>query len=278
MIDHKSIFSSLKKCNQIGKKLATDGKYILTNGMMIGYKKPDQDETEAVGLGVAFIENKILSKMDALPFMNIEIDGNLLYQTYQDCEFIKFSIDKDNLYIEFKATETEEEFVGFRELALKKGFKEDDINLGISTNFDKTVDIDLYELYINYKKTYKSKTKIVTKNIICKRIYKIGDSKILKKSKKIFTKLEKCNFLGYKELQSEIFDKLINATQPIEFKINLENNEIYSLRLMKSILNGATSKTNCEIRLLGNDDYSYLIVELDVSGFIICNIFRVIKF
>lgn len=276
MTNHKDIFSALKKCNQIGKKLATNSKYILTNGMMIGYCKPAQEEHEAVGLGIAFIDNKILSKMDALPFMNIIIDGDELYQISQESEFLQFTVDNRNVYIEFKALETEEISDAFLEFASEKGFKEEDIQTGLLTNFEKS-DIDLYELYLNYKKNNKPKTKTVIKRVECERIYRQDDCKILRKTIKVFKQLEKCNFLGYKELQPEIYEKLYNANQPIEFKINIDE-EVHIIRLMKSVLSGATAKTNCEIRLLGNDNKTYIIIELQMSGFIICNIFRIIDF
>ena len=279
MSSQKDIFSSLKKCNQIGKKLSTSGKYILIDGMMIGYQKPKMDETEANGLGISFIENKLLSKMDGLPYIGVEIDGNELYQVYQDSEFIKFMIDSTYLYLEFKSTETEEESDGFKELALEKGFKESDIDIGLATNFDSTTDIDLYELYINYKKTYKPKTKVVTKTIKYRIIKNVEDCKILRKTRKVFKRIENAKFLGYKELQPEIFDKLFNATQPIEIKINNEiTNDVFILRLMKSVLNTATSKSNCEMRLLDCGEYSYLIVEIGISGFITCNIYRVVNY
>lgn len=276
MTNHKDIFSALKKCNQIGKKLATNGKYILTDGMMIGYCKPAQEEHEAVGLGISFIDSKVLSKMDALPYMNIIIDGDELYQVSQESEFLQFTVDNNNVYIEFKAVETEEISDTFVEFAIEKGFKEEDIQSGLLTNFEKS-DIDLYELYLNFKKNNKPKTKSIIKRVICKRVYKSDDCKILRKTKKVFKQLEQCKFLGYKELQPEIYEKLYNANQPLEFKINIDN-ETHIIRLMKSVLNGGSAKSDCEIRIVGNEYSSYTIIELGVSGFIICNIFRIVDF
>lgn len=276
MTDHKTIFSSLKKCNQVGKKLSSSGKYILIDGMMIGYQKPEMDETEAVGLGISFIEEKILNKMDAIPYIGIEIDGNLLYQTCQECEFIQFTIDKKFLYIEFKALEADDESNSFKEYAIEKGYKPKDIDIGLSSNFAN--DIDLYELYINYKKSYKPKMKTVIKSIDCRIIKDINDSKILKKCRKIIKQLEQSKFLGYKELQPEIFERLFTASQPIELKINIDDDKIYPIRLMKSVLNTATSKSTCEIRLLSCDDFSFLVIEITSSGFITCNVYRVINF
>ena len=276
MTDHKTIFSSLKKCNQIGKKLSTSGKYILINGMMIGYQKPAMDETEAAGLSVSFIEDKILNKMDAIPYIGIEIDGNLLYQISQECEFIQFTIDDSFLHIEFKALEADNDSDSFKKFAIEKKYKPEDIDIGLATNF--TNDIDLYELYINYKKSYKPEMKTVIKSIDCKIIKNIEDSKILKKSKKIIGQLENAKFLGYKELQPEIFERLFMSSQPIELKINIDDDKMYSIRLMKSVLNTATSKSTCEIRLLGHDDFSFLIIEITSGGFITCNIYKVINF
>lgn len=275
---HKNIFSSLKKCNQIGKKLSSDGTYILTDGMMIGYTSQNQDEVEAVGLGISFIETKILSKMDALPYMNILIDGNLLYQTAQDGEFLQFSVDSKNVYIEFKTMETEEISVGFKLLALKKGFSEESIDSGLLTNFEKS-DIDLYELYLNYKKNNKPKTKSVIKKLECPIINNFNKNKIIKKTNKVINEILKSKFIGYKELQPEIYDRLYNSTQPIEFKISSENEDgTRVIRLMKSILSGGSSKSTCELRLFDSDDYSYLIIELTMSGFVVCNIYKVVNF
>ena len=61
MTDQKALFSALKKCNQIGKKLSYDGTYIMVSGMMMGYTWQDMDETEARGLCVSFIESKLLT-------------------------------------------------------------------------------------------------------------------------------------------------------------------------------------------------------------------------
>lgn len=278
MTNHKEIFTALKKCNQVGKKLASNGKYILTDGMMIAYKKPEQDETEANGLSVAFIDNKVMSKMDALPFMNIEIDGNLLYKISQEGEFIQFTADRNNLYIEYNAYELEDISDKFREFAMSKGFKEEEINLALETNFENNTDIDLYELYLKYSKK-NEQVVTVSKTAAFKRIKKQEESKILKKCVKTLNKLNGCRFIGYEELSSEDMEKLVNSTQPIEFKIKSDDdNETYIIRLMKSILSGANAKAACELRLFNNGKHLYLIVEIGVSGFIICNLFRVVNF
>ena len=122
-MNHDEIFNALKKCNQIGKKLAT-GKYILVSGMMIGYDELDPLETEAYGLSVCFIENKLLSKMNAIPYIGIEIDGNELYQVSQECKFIKFTVDSNYLNIEFDmVTTTDSSFNDeFMNLAIDKGY------------------------------------------------------------------------------------------------------------------------------------------------------------
>lgn len=275
---HKNIFSALKKCNQIGKKLSTSGLYILTDGMMIAYEDQNQDEVEAVGLGIAFIETKVMSKMDALPYMNILIDGNTLYQLSQDGEFLRFTTDSRNIYIEFKTVETEEVSDGFKSLALEKGFSEESIMSGLLTNFEKS-DIDLYELYLKYKKENKTKTKSVVKKLECPIIHNLSKNKIIKKANKVINEICSSTFVGYKELQQEIYDRLYDASQPVEFKIVPDDeNDVRVIRLMKSVLNGGSSKSNCELRLFDRDHYSYLIVELTVSGFVVCNIFKVVNF
>ena len=77
MTDQKTLFSALKKCNQIGKKLSYDGTYIMVSGMMMGYTWQEMDETEARGLCVSFIESKLLNKLDALPYIGLKINGNM---------------------------------------------------------------------------------------------------------------------------------------------------------------------------------------------------------
>ena len=108
MTDQKALFSALKKCNQIGKKLSYDGTYIMVSGMMMGYTWQDMDETEARGLCVSFIESKLLNKLDALPYIGLKINGNELYSASQEYEFERFTINSDYLFIEFKATEATE--------------------------------------------------------------------------------------------------------------------------------------------------------------------------
>lgn len=276
MIDDKTIFSTLKKCNQIGKKLSNNGVYLMVSGMMIGYSEQQMDETEAQGLGISFIENKLLSKLDAIPYIGLKIDGNQLYQYSQEYDFEKFSISNEYLNIEFKATEaTDEDFNNdFKKDALKKGYNENSIDIGISNNFSN--DIDLYEFYLNYKKTYKPKVKILTKSVKCKIID--YDNKILKKANSIISSLEKCTFLGYKELQPEIFDRMISSTQPVDMKIPIgdNKNDSYPIRLMKSLFNTASTKSSCELRLVDADIYKYLIIEITNSGFITCMIYKVI--
>ena len=123
MLDQKTIFSNLKKCNQIGKKLSSDGIYILVSGMMIGYDDLPLDATEANSLSISFIESKILEKMDAIPYIGIMIDGNKLYQMASEFDFDRISIDSQYLNIEFIGYETSDSQVidDFRAAAKEKG-------------------------------------------------------------------------------------------------------------------------------------------------------------
>lgn len=275
MNNHKEIFSTLKKCNQIGKKLSKNGYYLLVSGMMIGYTFQDMDETEASSLSISFIENKLLDKLDALPYIGLIIPGNDLYQISQECEFNQFTIDKDNLYIEFTATETTDVSFNndFKEVAIAQGFDANNIDIGLQSDFSN--DIDLYELFINYKKTYKPKIQITTKSILCKIIN--DNNKILKKSNSIIKNISNGEFLGYKELSTEVFERILMATQPIELNIQIKNNGQYTLRVMKSIFTTATTKSMCELRIIRSGDFDYLIVEISTAGFVTCNIYKVIN-
>ncbi len=272
-MNHDEIFNALKKCNQIGKKLAT-GKYILVSGMMIGYDELDPLETEAYGLSVCFIENKLLSKMDAIPYIGIEIDGNELYQVSQECKFIKFTVDSSYLNIEFDmVTTTDSSFNDeFMNLAIDKGYDKDEIKTEINNMFANN--IDLYELYLNFKKEYKPQTKNIIKTVRCKIIDKHNN--ILKKSKDIINDLKVSHFLGYKELRPEIIERILGSSQPINVQVDTENTK-FSIRIMKSLLVSATSKSNCEFRIFENNKFSYLVVEVSNSNFITCTIYKIIN-
>lgn len=275
-MNNEEIFGALKKCNQIGKKLSLDGIYLLVSGMMIGHKFQDISEPEASGLGISFIESKILNKLGAIAYIGIKIDGNLLYQMSKEYEFKNFDIDDKYLNINFNATiATDESFNDdFKLAALERGFKDVEIDDGIASNFNN--DIDLYEFYLKYKKVYKPSVKTTIKSLKCKIIK--DDEKILKKSNSVIDKLSTGKFIAYKTMSSEIIERILEASQPIEIKLESEEKKIYILRIMKSLFLTASSKSECEIRLIGNGDFNYLIIEIINSGFITCIVYKIINF
>lgn len=280
-MDVKKCFNALKKCNEIGKKMTPCSKYILINGMIIAYQnifdKDDKDMYTAQGLNISFIDDKICKDLDALCYIPLLIDGIELYRISKEYEFNRFKIDDDFLYLIYRGLYTDAESFNddFIKFAMGKGFNKSHIKNELSSNFNN--DIDLYEIYINYKKTYKPKEIYKEFIIKCKILYK--ENTIINKSNEIIKDLLNCEYISKKELDCEIWQRILNSGKPVTLKFKENNNELFKIRLMKSLFKTATTSSKINIKLIKkSDNIYYAIINIINKGFQTNIIYKTIKY
>jgi hypothetical protein len=274
-------YSALKKCNNIGKKLNKSSSYILINAMMLGWNEQGMDETEANPLGVSFIETKLLEQLGALAYLGIMIDGNKLYQYDKTYEFSKFQLTDKYLNIIYISDEIEtlsdcQSVISskFGKYALEKGFTKKDIEEGAYTEYMNS-DIELYELYIKFKKGLISNTVRKEKIVKCRIID--SNNFILKKTNKVMSKLKSANVIYEKDIEPDLFNTVLNNNRPIVIKFNNKGSKPI-IRLMKSLFNTATTKSNISMKVVENEDNSYLILYVGNTGFLTCLVYRVLLY
>ena len=75
--DQSSVYKTLLKINQVGKKMAPHSKYIISNGILIAYSKQAMGDTEANPISIGFIEDKLYKKIEGIgDNIGIKINGN----------------------------------------------------------------------------------------------------------------------------------------------------------------------------------------------------------
>lgn len=266
-MDVKKCFNALKKCNEIGKKMTQSSIYVLINGMIIAYQnkydKDDKNEYVAYGVNISFIGDKLCKDLDALCYIPVIINGTDFYRMTKEYQFNRFEIDDDYLYIIYRGLFTDDSNFNndFIELAKSKGYHESYIQSEINNGFNN--DIDLYEIYLNYKKTYKPKEQYKEFKIECKILKDSND--IIDKSNDIISELELCEYITEKDMDSEIYQKIMNSGRPTVFKFRDNNdNEIFKIRLMKSLFKTASTSSNINIKLLKNENNNFYYVLLNI--------------
>lgn len=282
-MDAKKCFTALKKCNEIGKKMTQSSIYILINGMIIGYQdefsRDDKEEYAAHGLAISFIDEKICKDLDALCYIPLLINGTDIYRMNKEYDFDRFEIDDDYLYLIYKGLGADEsDFVNdFIQFAKSKGFDEHHISTEIDCNF--TNDIDLYEIYLNYKKTYQPKEKYMEFKINCEILKE--ENNIVKKSNDIINLLSNTKLISEKNIDTDIYQRVLNSGKPttLKFRDNDEN-EIFKLRLMKSLFKTASTTSKIFIKLCKNinDDFYYVLLNIVNKGFHTVMIYRAIDY
>ena len=148
--DQTSVYKTLLKINQVGKKMASHSKYIISNGILITYSKQEMGDTEANPVSIGFIDDKLYKKLEGLgDNIGIKINGNDLYKMSQEYDFdsIEYSeaeecIKINFVYYDINNNSYEE---NFKNILKEKGFKEEDIETASMLNY--TNNIDMYDLF-----------------------------------------------------------------------------------------------------------------------------------
>ena len=281
-MDNKKCFTAFKKCNEIGKKMTPSSEYVLTNGMIIAYQnkfpKDDKDELSAYGVNISFIDNKICENLDALYYIPLLVNGSDVYRMNKEYKFDRFEVDNDYVYLIYKGLHADDsDFINdFLELGESKGFHKSYIQSEINNNFNN--DIDLYELYINYKKIYKPKERYKEFKLKCKILKEKNN--ILKKSDEIIEKLSNCKYISEKDMDSEIYQRIINSEKPTVFRFkDNKNNDIFRVRLMKSLFKTSTTSSKIHIKILKDDeDFYYILLNIINRGFHTVIIYKAINY
>ena len=282
-MDLKKCFNAFKKCNEIGKKMTPSSEYVLINGMIIAYQntfdKDDKNNYVAYGVNISFIDKKICEDLNALYYIPILVNGTEVYRMNKEYEFNRFEIDDDNLYLIYRGLFTDNSSFNdnFIELAKSKGFHESYIKSEINSQFNN--DIDLFELYLKYSKEYKPKKEYKEFKIRCEILKNEND--IIQKSNKVIKQLHKCKYIMEKDVDTEIFQRILNSGKPTVFKFkDDDNNEIFKVRLMKSLFKTASTSSKINIKLLKDEDNDFYYVLLNIinKGFHTVIVYRAVNY
>lgn len=280
-MDIKKCFNALKKCNEIGKKMTQSSVYVLINGMIIAYQnkydKDDKNDYVAYGVNISFASDKICKDLDALCYIPLVINGIDFYRMNKEYQFNRFEINDDYLFIIYRGLFTNNSDFNndFIQIAKSKGYHESYIQSEINNGFNN--DIDLYEIYLKYKKTYKPKEEYKEFKIKCKILKKEND--IINKSNDIISKLKSCEYVSEKKIDPEIYKKIMNSGRPTVFKFrDDDDNEIFKIRLMKSLFKTASTTSNVNIKLLKNKEFYYILLNIINKEFHTVIIYKAINY
>ena len=139
-------------------------------------------------------------------------------------------------------------------------------------------DIDLYELYLKYKKTFKPKESHTEFDLKCKIISE--DDRILKKAKSIKHDLKQYDEVSRKDIEDEIYTRIIESDKPVLMKFKTDNKK-YKLRLMKSLFKTCVKSSKSYISILDNDENDnifYSLIHVINKGFDTVNIYKCINY
>lgn len=272
-----TIYKALIKINQIGKKLSPDSIYILSNGLLLSYRKQTMSEVEANPISIASIDKSLYKKIDGLgDNIGIKIDGDKLYNFSKEYEFKNIDISNDGVlfnFIYFAVNNTKYEDT-FKEILLEKGFSKDEIEYHSRLGFKNNM--DMYDLYNKYRTKNEPKKEETTISLLCKYAY--IDNPIYKKCNKLIDHIYDADLLYCKNIESEILEIITASKQPVTKTFGLNNGNKIKLRLMKSLFNPISTKSNAEITILKNKDTYYLIVHVLNSGIDVFNIYKVLVY
>ena len=278
-IDETSVYKNLLKINQVGKKMAPHSKYIISNGVLLAYNKQAMGDTEANPVSIGFIDEKLYKKIEGIgDNIGIKINGDELYQFSKEYDFDSIEYDNEKyclkinfVYYSINNNSYEEKF---KDILRSKGFKDDEIETSSMLNY--TNNMDMYDLYLNYKKTtepQKEKT-VITLN------YKSVDisNYMFNKSNKVINTLSESELLYDEDIEREILDIIISNNQPVIRKLLLSNGETVKVRFMKSIFSPIASKNDAGIKIYKYEDKYILVSKINLSGVILFNIFQILVY
>ena len=270
-MDKNNIFTALKKCNNIGKKLGS-GTYIIVDGMLISEGVDDENETASSPFAISFLDDKLIKQLDALAYIGLEVDGLKLYEYINNYEFDGFNVSDKYIYAIFNTTYVDDKgFINdFNNILREKGYTEEQI--GYHEFMMYSADINVYEEYIKYKKSNKPKEIHTHINLPLKVITEKHE--LLKKANNIIDELSTRELVGEKELLPEIYSKILESKSPVELDVG----DIH-LRLMKSLFVTGTTKSKVLIKkIFCSKNTRYLIIEIENSGITTCNIYKILKY
>lgn len=275
-----NMYSALKKCNNIGKKLSLNSDYVICKGMILGYFTDPGDDTTAPGLdashiSVSFMDSTVLKNMGALAGIGLYINGDELYRYIQDYKFNSFMVDDDYVHVVYDRTCVDDSSFlhDFKEHALNLGYNKDKINTSINCNFSD--DIDLYDIYLKYKKSYVPTENTIQDHFRMKRLYDCDTNKIISKCNRVIDNLLECEYESEKDISDEVLSKILNSNMPMLMNFNIGNGNIFKLRLMKSLFKTASAKSSANIKILHyRDDIYYVIIAVSTSGFMTYHVYK----
>jgi hypothetical protein len=278
-IDQTSVYKTLLKVNQIGKKMAPHSKYIISNGVLMAYSKQEMGDTEANPVSIGFIDDKLYKKLEGLgDTIGIKINGNDLYKMSQEYDFdsIEYCEDEECIKINFVYYDINNNSYeeNFKNILRSKGFNESDIETASMLNY--TNNMDMYDLFLQYKKTTEPQKEKTFINIICKFVN--CDNFMYKKSNNVVNMLNESELLYNEDIEREILDIIIGNNQPVIRKLLLDNGETIRVRFMKSIFSPIASKNNAGIKIYKNDDKYILVSKIELSGVVLFNVFQILKY
>ena len=274
--NQESIYKSLLKVNQIGKKLSPNSLYILTNGVMISYYEQEMSDTEANHIGMAFLDNSLHKKLDGIgDNIGILIDGDKLYELSKNYDFDSISLTKHGININFiyYAVNESNYEERFKDILRAKKFSEDEIL--IASNNDYKNNIDIYDLYLKYKKENKPVEERSTISTTCKFI--TTDNYMYQKTHNIINEINNSELLYYDDIQEEILNLVLNSRHAITLKFPVEGKD-FKIRFMKSLFNPITSKSTSSILIYKNSNRYLLGIQINLTGMIVVKIYSIVNY
>lgn len=278
-IDQTSVYKTLLKINQVGKKMAPHTKYIISNGILIAYNKQAMGDTEANPVSIGFVEDKLHKKLEGIgDSIGVKVNGDELYKMSQEYDFdsIEYCEDEQCLKVNFVyySINNNSYEENFKNILRDKGFKDQDIETASMLNY--TNNMDMYDLFLNYKKNVSPQKEKTFINVICKFVN--VDNFMIKKSDKIIDELNESELLYDEDIEREILDIIISTNQPVIRKLYLINDEVLRVRFMKSIFSPIASKNNAGIKIYKSNKRYILVSKIELAGVTLFNIFQILKY
>lgn len=278
-IDQTSVYKNLLKVNQVGKKMASHSEYIISNGILIAYSKQEMGDTEANPVSIGFIDDKIYKKLEGIgDNIGIKINGDELYKTSQEYDFDSIEYNEEERCIKinfvYYSINNDSYEKNFKNILLSKGFNNDDIETASMLNY--TNNMDMYDLFLNYKKTTEPQKEKTFISVLCKFVK--DDNFMSNKSNKVIDMLIDADLLYEEDIDREILDIIISNNQPVIRNLILNNGETIKIRFMKSIFSPIASKNNAGIRIYKYYRKYILASKIELSGVILFNIFQILNY
>lgn len=278
--EQKTIYKNLLKINQVGKKMAPHSKYILSNGILISYNKQGMSDTEANPVSIGIVDDKLLKGLYSIGNnIGIKINGDDLYKASQEYEFDSLELNEEAeclkinfIYYSINESSFED---NFKDILRSKGYKEEEIEISSALNY--TNNMDIYDLFLVYKKNYEPVKEKTIFEVICK--FANDKNFMVKKSEEIIDMIDRSVILYQEdEIDRDILDVIISTNQPITMNVKLINNENFRIRIMKSIFSPIASKNSAGFKICKYHDMFILITKINLSGVTLFNIFQVLQF